>query len=337
MSHCRLLLSGFADETSSSKLVAEQFAVMSALGLKYLSLRFVDAGNGIKNVMQLDDAEIELILHELERFGLQVSSLGSPIGKVKLFDFEDDSNNAYFEFGEYLTTQVATACRLAHTLQTKLIRGFSFYHPRGETPDPYIDQVARQLREICELCDSNGLTYGLEVEANLVGQNAKTLMQIYEAVDHPALLLIFDGANLITQGFSTAEVVEQFRLMLPALGWIHIKDYQAESTERKNYVDEEALNQFVPAGLGDSGYDQVLNILKQNFSDVAARMNERGVAGIFADLEPHLRQGGQFGGYSGPDGFGVATRAFASLCEQTGVECKLTTQQTMNDRQRNHS
>ena len=38
-------------------------------------------------------------------------------------------------------------------------------------------------------------------------------------------------------------------------------------------------------------------------------MKSRGVPGVFLDLEPHVKGGGQFGGFSGPDGFGVALRA----------------------------
>lgn len=324
MSDCQLLLSGFADEISESKIVAEQFAVMSALGLKYLSLRFLDAGKGVKNVLQLDDREIDIVKKELDRYGLNVSSLGSPLGKVKLFEFQDGTTNQYFEFDEYLENQVETACRLANQFGTRLIRGFSFYHPRDEQPEQYVSQAADRLQAIVNICDSYGLTYGVEVEANLVGQNAGLLMQIHAAVNHDALVLIFDGANLVTQGYTTDEVVDQFCLMLPALGWIHVKDYAGQSAaNKKGYVDEDALTSFVPAGAGDSGYRSVLRILADHYDEIKTRLMLRNVPGIYADLEPHLRQGGQFGGFSGADGFGIAARAFVQLCCEVDVRCDL--------------
>ena len=333
MSQCKLLLTGFADEASESKLVAEQFSVMAALGLKYLSLRFIDAGNGIKNAMDLNEDEIGVVQRELKRFDLEVSSLGSPIGKVKLFDFDDGTSNQFFEADDYLENHVHKACRLAKSFGTKLIRGFSFYQPRGEKPQQYVQDSANRLAAICKICDEHGLTFGLEVEANLVGQNAETLTQIHQTVDSDSLVLIFDGANLVTQGYSTGEIVQQFKQMLPALGWIHIKDYASNNAgERQDYVDEEALNRFVPAGSGDSDYLAILKLLAENYSTIKSRLDARGIVGLFADLEPHLRKGGQFGGFSGPDGFGVAARAFVELCENANVLCELATIKEMGDR-----
>jgi sugar phosphate isomerase/epimerase len=84
------------------------------------------------------------------------------------------------------------------------MRGFAFYHPRGESPYDYVDQVVDQLGDIAELCDRNGLTFGLEVEANLVGQCGPTLELLHKKVNHPAMLTIFDAANIVTQGYSSA-------------------------------------------------------------------------------------------------------------------------------------
>ena len=49
----RVILSGFADEAANHKTAVEQFAAFAALGLQYYSIRFIDVGQGIKNVMQL--------------------------------------------------------------------------------------------------------------------------------------------------------------------------------------------------------------------------------------------------------------------------------------------
>ena len=43
---------------------------------------------------------------------------------------------------------------LAGYLETRLIRGFSFYHPRGEAPEPFLDRAAEQLHAICEEAES---------------------------------------------------------------------------------------------------------------------------------------------------------------------------------------
>ena len=319
-----LLLSGFADECDQLKRVEQQFAVFAALGLQHLTLRFIDVGQGVKNIMQLTGDEVAKVKKLLGEYGLKVSSIGSPIGKVKLQDVEDGTSNRYVPFKQYLENEVRRACELACEFDTKLLRGFSFYHPRGNEASDHISQVVGQLGEIAGVVDSFGLTYGLEVEANLVGQTGKLLGRIHDAVDHPAIVLIFDGANLVCQGMRPEQVFEEYMAMRDGLGWIHIKDYRTPGV-RSAYVDEESLNAFVPADLGDSGHEAILRDFASVIPKIEARMRARGVEGVFADLEPHVKGGGQFGGYSGPDGFGVALRGFCRLLDYIGINYSLRT------------
>lgn len=320
MSHPDILLTGFADECAFDKTIDQQFSAFAALGMKYLSIRFLDAGNGIKNVMQLDDSEIEQVRQALAKYRLRISSIGSPIGKVKLLDIDDGTSNAYRPFSEYLENEVRRACELAKIFDCRLIRGFSFYHPVGTAPSDHLDEVCQRLSAIAQMCDEQGLTFGLEVEANLIGQTGQILAEIHRQVNHPALLLIFDGGNLVTQGFSENEIFEQWTAMKPGLGWLHIKDYlKPTGMTRVEHVDEESLSHFVPSNLGNSGHLRIVSDLKSFLPELKARVQARGIDGVFADLEPHVRGGGQFGGFSGPDGFGVALRAFCEICDQAGV------------------
>ncbi|MGO9109748.1 MAG: TIM barrel protein, partial [Thermoguttaceae bacterium] len=244
----RVILSGFADESANNKTAAEQFVAFAALGLQYYSIRFIDAGQGVKNVMKLSVAEIQKIRQLQNEYGLNVSSIGSPLGKVKLLDVEDGTKNAYVPFEKYLATEVQRACELAHAFETKLIRGFSFYHPKGSDPREHLAQVVDRLGQIAEAFHRSDLTFGLEVEANLVGSNGLILAEIYRQVNHPAMVLIFDGGNILTQGFSTADVFEQYVAMKPGLGWIHIKDYRTGPAVMKGgHVEEDKLAHFVPA------------------------------------------------------------------------------------------
>lgn len=316
----RVLLSGFADEAANDKLAVQQFSAFAALGLRYYSIRFIDVGTGIKNAMQLNDDELRTVQKMQNDYGLQVSSIGSPIGKVKLKDVDDGTANRYVPFDEYLKKDVARACDLAETLGSKLIRGFAFYHPKGTKPEDHLDQVCDQLGQIAEACDARGLTFGLEVEANLVGQNGALLAEIHQRVNHPAMLTIFDGANIVTQGFSADEVYGQYLQMKPGLGWMHIKDYADPSpTGRIDHVDEASLKNFVPADQGDCGHEAILRDFAKFLPELEQRMIDRGAAGVFLDLEPHVKGGGQFGGFSGPDGFGVALRGLCRVLDYVGI------------------
>lgn len=313
-----LLLSGLADEAANQKTAMQQFCALAALGLRYYTIRFIDAGSGIQNVMQLESDAIETILSLQKEYGLSVSSIGSPIGKVKLVDSDDGTTNRYVPFKDYLARDVRRACDLANRFYCKLIRGFSFYHPRGSDVETHLQQAIDQIGEIVRVCDMHGLTFGLEVEANLVGQTGKLLARIHKAVSHPGLVLVFDGANLVCQGMSTDQVLEEYHAMKHALGWIHIKDYKRPDAQ-SSHVDEESLKAFVPADSGDSGHEAIFRDLKLHYPALIERLAARGIPGLFVDLEPHLKGGGQFGGFSGPDGFGVALRALCRLMDYVGL------------------
>ena len=315
-----VILSGFADEAAIDKTAEQQFSAFAALGLQYYTIRFIDAGNGVKNVMELTKSEITRIRHLEDAYGLNVASLGSPIGKVKLLDVDDGTKNRFVPFDKYLSHDVNKACELAHAFETKLIRGFSFYHPLGSDPREHLPQVVDQLGQIAEACHRSDLTLGLEVEANLVGQTGALLAEIHRGVNHPALVLIFDAGNIVTQGYSADEVFEQYLLMKPGMGWMHIKDYRhPQPVQRLGHVDEEALKHFVPADLGDSGHEAILRDFATMVPKLERKLKRRGIPGVFLDLEPHVKGGGQFGGFSGPDGFGVALRGLCRTLDYVAL------------------
>jgi len=320
----KVILSGFSDEAAWDKTADQQFAAFAALGLKYTCLRFIDMGHGIKNAMQLEPSEVETCCQKLAHYGLTVSSLGSPIGKVKLRDQEDGTRNRYVPFPQYLQDEVTHACRLANRLGTKLIRGFSFYHPKGSDPTSHLPQVVDQLGQIADVCAQHGLVYGLEVEANLVGQTGPWMARLHHGVGRANLCLIFDAANLSTQGFSGQEVHQHYLAMKEGLGWLHIKDYRHPGPVRRlEHVDEEALKHFVPADQGDSGHELIFRDLAGFLPTLRDRMRKFGVPGVFLDLEPHVRGGGQFGGFSGPDGFGVALRGLCRALDYGQIDYSL--------------
>jgi sugar phosphate isomerase/epimerase len=319
-----VILSGFGDEAAIDKLAVQQFAAFAALGLNYYSIRFIDVGEGVKNVMQLSAAELKQVRKMGADYGLRVATIGSPIGKVKLLDVDDRTSNRFVPFKQYLARDVKHACHVANELDTKLIRGFSFYHPVGSRPEDHLGQVVDQLGKIADECEKAGLTFGLEVEANLVGQTGKLLAEIHRKVKSPALVLIFDGANLVCQGMTPDEVFAEYLAMKPGLGWVHIKDYRhPSSAQRLAHIDEASLKNFVPADMGDTGHEAILRDLAGELPKIDKRMRKRGAPGVIFDLEPHVKGGGQFGGFSGPDGFGVALRGLCRTLDYVQIGYQL--------------
>jgi len=316
-----VILTGLADEGPVSKRAEEQLTMCRALGLAHYSVRFIDLGEGVKNVMQLTDAEVRKLQQLHAEFEMRVSSVASPIGKVKLLDVDDGTNNRYVPFDRYLKEDVARAIELAQAFDTKLIRGFSFYPPRDDVPEQHLPQAAEQLRAIAEACGQAGVYYGLEVEANLVGRDGGTERALFDRVNHPNLGLVFDGANIVCQGYSGEETFREYEAMKPGLLWSHIKDYRipAGAPRQKGHVDEDALVHFCPADRGSSDHRRIFTDLKQHLPALTDSLRRRGLPGFFLDLEPHVKGGGQFGGFSGPDGFGVALRALCRVLDEVGL------------------
>lgn len=320
----RVLLSAFADEGAANKDIREQLAVIAALGLEYYSPRFVGMSGQVKHVMTLDKSELKTLKTLHEDFGVRVTSIGSPVGKVKLLDKDDGSHNRYVPFKKYLSEDVATAIERAVTLETRLIRGFSFYHPKGTDPKPHVAQAAEQLAAIADKCADAGLIYGLEVEANLIGQNGQLLAELAKRADRENILCIFDGGNISSQNLDAIRCYEEYVAMRKYFGWMHIKDYRIDrSLPWTGVVDEERLKNFVPCDVGDSGHELILRDLKEHLVKLEKKLQKMGVPGVFLELEPHLKGGGQFGGFSGPDGLGVACRALCRQLDYLGIDYNL--------------
>ena len=138
------------------------------------------------------------------------------------------------------------------------------------------------------------------------------------------MVLIFDAANILMQGYSPAEVFEQYLAMKPGLGWMHIKDYRGPQARRRRagHVDEEALANISCRPTGRRRHEAILRDFSRILPAVEKKLDRRGIPGVFLDLEPHLKGGGQFGGFSGPDGMGVALRG---LCRVLTTSASTTT------------
>ena len=321
----QVLLSGFMDEGVPGKSAEGQLAICRALGLSWYTIRFIDLGGGVKNALDLTPDELAKLKKLHAEYGVRVSSLGSPLGKIKLKDVEDGTKNAYVPPGKYLDGAVRRAVDLAGELGTKLIRGFSFYPPKGDDPYQHLEEAADRIGEIVRVCAEGGVYYGLEVEANLVGRDGETLAALHQKVAHPNLFLVFDGGNLVCQGRTTDEVFGEYQAMKAGLGWMHVKDYaRTPEVEWKGYVDEEMLKHFVPADRGDVGHERIFRDFKGVLPALTERLAKLGIPGVFLDLEPHLKGGGQFGGFSGPDGLGVALRALTRVLDYAGIGYSLT-------------
>lgn len=262
-------LSGFADEISPDLNV--QLDVLEKLGIRYLELRGVWG----KNVLELTDAELALILRELSQRKMHVSAIGSPIGKIKITD----------PFEPHLA-QFDRAVEIAQWLECPYIRIFSFFVPEGQA-DSYHDHVMERLAALLSRVRGRGITLLHENERHIYGDIPRRCRAIFDTLDSAQLRMTFDPANFVMCGVRPFS--EGYALLSDVISYIHIKD--GVGSEQR----------VTPAGQGEGEVRELLSALKA-----------RGYNG-YLSLEPHLAQAGTFSGFTGPELFGVAARALREL------------------------
>ena len=301
----QVILSGFADEVGP--MAAEQFAAFAALGLQYYSLRTVDVGSGVKSAMNLTLPEVQKLRHLQDECGLNVSSLGSPIGKLKLHEGDDGTDVPVRAVRQVPWPRSQEGLRAGPRARGEAHPRVLVFPPKGSDPREHLPQTVDQLGQIAEACHRADLGFGVEIHAGTVGATGQLLAEIHRQVNHPGMLLVFDAANILSQGFSPADVFQQYLAMKPGLGWMHIKDCRRpEGADDKAGAD--AARSFRAGRRRQCGHEAILRNFEGLLPALEQKLRRRGIAGVFLELEPHLKGAGPSGGFSGPDGMGVAAR-----------------------------
>ena len=241
------MISGFSDEISSD--FDTQLEVVSNLGMHYLSLRGIDG----KNIGDYTVDEIkENVQPRLQKAGIGVSSIGSPIGKVFINDEDGFANQKIM---------LDTLCQISNLLNCQYIRIFSFYIPKGDNADQYREEVVSKLKEYAAIAEKYNVILLHENEKDIFGDIARRCHEILTEVDSPYFKGIFDFANFVQCGEDTQECYD---LLKDEIVYIHIKD--AVTSDSQNVV----------CGTGEGKIPELL-----------AQFIKSGYKG-FLTLEPHL-------------------------------------------------
>jgi len=269
-------LSGFADEIDPDP--AAQCRVLNELGIRYLELRSAwDC-----NVLDLTDEQVADVKRVLAEHGIEVSSIGSPIGKINI---EED-------FDAHLL-RMERAVELARELGAPFIRVFSFFLTQKQKPEDHRDEVIRRLSALADKAMAGDVILLHENEKDIFGDVPARVHDLVTAVDSPALRLTWDTANYVQCG--VVPFPEAYELLRPFTDYIQIKDATLGTGE------------VVPAGEGDGRIRETIRALAAD-----------GFDGFFS-MEPHLAARHHLGGFSGQDNFIRATKAFTAILDAEGI------------------
>ena len=270
-------LSGFIDEISPD--FTEQCTVAAGLGLRYVELRSAWA----TNMLDLEPGQLATVKKTLAEHDLEVSSIGSPIGKI----FIDE------DFGPHLE-RMRHAAEVAHLFGAPYIRIFSFFLRPGADPADHREEVIARMRALARVAENADLMLLHENEKEIYGDVPRRCLDIVRSVDSPHLRLAWDPANFVQVGIKP--YTDGYASLRRHVEYIQIKDALA------------ADGTVVPAGRGDGEVAQTMRALHHD-----------GFDGFFS-LEPHLSAGTATGGFSGPDLFRTAWQAFTDMLTAEGIE-----------------
>lgn len=280
------MLTGFADEIADD--LKEQVKHVKSLNMSYIEMRGVDGNNLIYH----NDDKVKSIKKYLDENGIKLSALGSPLGKIGI---KDDFDKHFEEYKR--------AVEVAHMMDCKNIRMFSYYIPEGENADNYRAEVFERTGKFVDYAKANDAVLLHENEKGIYGDNAKRCLDLMDEFYCDNFKCIFDFANFVQVKQDTLEAYEMLKKYI---FYFHVKDALWKD------------GQVTPVGYGDGHVKEIL--LKEL---------EKGYDG-FMSLEPHLsdfagfsnleKPGDDFKKYdkklTGPESFSLAYEALAKLLNE---------------------
>lgn len=237
-------LTGFADEIDTD--IYKQIELLKDLEQEYIELR---SANG-KNIADYTIEEAKELKSVLDKAGIKVSAIGSPIGKIGI----NDDFAPHFE-------QYKLVVELAKIFETPYIRMFSFYIPEGEVAEDYQQEVLKRMKQMVDYAVQQNVVLLHENEKGIYGDTGKRCLDLMKAFYGPHFQCTFDFANFVQ---CKEDTLECYTMLKPYITYIHIKDAL--------FADASV----VPAGQGDG-----------NVKEILQKLDAEGYKG-FLSLEPHL-------------------------------------------------
>ncbi len=239
----KIFLSAFADEYS--KNIDTQIQLCREQQIPYLEPRFVND----KNIVELSVTEARELKEKLG--DIQVSSIGSPLGKINLKDDFD----AHME-------KAKRAYEIANILSTRNVRMFSFYLHEGKSREECRGEVLDKLGRMIDLAKKFDVTLCHENEAEIYGESPDMCLDILNTF-HGDLKCVFDMGNFVLGGFDP--YAEAYPKLKNYIQYFHIKDALASGA-------------VVPPGCGEGHIKEILVGYLEDFNK-----------DIVITLEPHLQ------------------------------------------------
>jgi sugar phosphate isomerase/epimerase len=276
--------------------------VAGELGIRHVELNSVWG----KNVIDLDEEEVERARHLLREADVAVVAVDPPAFKACVIDaLPEGAVAGDAEFQRHLQ-MVRRGAERAHLFGAGIVRVFSFRRrgipglgnpsPRlpagGPLPDDVLERITEGLRLACRVAESANVVLGLENVRSCWGNSGENTARILARVDSPRLRAIWDpGNDYVSGGTAYPDGYEAVR---PSIAHVHVKDAAVRDAAS-------GLTSWEAIGAGEIDYPAQLRAL--------VRDGYRGVV----SLETHWRPAGGSGETASRESFAGLQRILGTM------------------------
>jgi L-ribulose-5-phosphate 3-epimerase len=222
-------------------------------GMQWIELR----GMWNKNILHLDANEVAEARRILEKYGLRVTDIASPLFKV---DWKGAPQSKFSQSGDFHSDfsfeqqdeVLERALELAKAFQTDRVRCFDFW--RLDDQKPYRGAINEKLLGAANTAGKKSITLLLENDAGLNTATGAEAARVLEAVKSPHLMLNWDPGNAAASG--EKPFPDGYKLLpKDRIGHCHCKD--AVKTGNNDY-------DWAPMGAGIVDWLGQFNALKRD-------------------------------------------------------------------------
>ncbi|MDR0271607.1 sugar phosphate isomerase/epimerase family protein [Paenibacillus sp.] len=238
------------DEISQD--VEDAIRIAKQYGLHGLELRSVDG----KQLHRISERRLEEIAAMILDAGLSVCALSTPVFKCNVKNKEEVAAHH---------GMLRRYAELAQRLDTRLLRGFSFWSD-GDFGAAF-PAIAEELQRTVPVLEEYDLVFALEPDPSVFATNGAKVRALVQAVASPRVLALYDPGNHLWDPDGELPFPDGYEALRGHICHIHLKDA----------IREHNRTEAVAIGTGQVGYEQLL-----------ARLIQDGYAGWLV-VETHYR------------------------------------------------
>lgn len=241
-----MFVSGIADEAGPT--IQNQVRAHQELGWKHIEIRLVDG----TNLTDVTDDKFHEIFHAVTSGGLQVSCFASKVANWA----KDISDPEAFTLDK---AELARAIPRMKRFNTPFIRIMSYANKNGVPVEDWRDTAIERIKELAKMAEDGGITLCHENCDGWGGLGPDHTLELLNAVNSPALRVVFDTGNTVHHRQDTWDYYKKVR---DHIVYIHIKDGKVEG-DKASFVyvgDGQARVKEIIQDLKSTGYDGGLSI-----------------------------------------------------------------------------